>query len=313
MADALGEKSGARLVTIPEAQVGGRGVVSFNPEPKEDPMTPFISRSFAAAVLTLATVAHAQSTSTTSSNTSTSTSPSTTTTTTQTTSPGTMTTSPTSVAPRNPTLVRNPTAITNPVPGPVVPPTTSPSLPAQAVDPLNNAATNVTRPLPANAAQQAANSNLSVPPGSTNASTMLDANGNPIAVSGASIDALAAAGVDVALDPATTVAAIRRADRTTQQAALAQVRTRIDATSRALTELRAQARANGVAAVDSNFDQAAAEIRNREDLLRDALRDAGSATSDEAWRQAQSQIATQYQAYAEAVRRAQQMLQPRQS
>lgn len=273
-------------------------------------MTPFLQRSFAAAALTLALIAHAQSTTSSSSSPATSTTTTTTTRSTAAPSTTTTTTSPTSVVPTNPTLVRNPSAITNPVPGPVVPPTTPPRLPAQAVDPLNNAATNVTRPLPANAAEQAANA-TAVPPGSTNASTALDASGNPIAVSGASIDALAAAGLDVALDPTATVTAIRRADRSTQQAALAQVRTRIDATSRALTELRAQARATGVATVDSNFDQAAAEIRTREDLLRDALREAGSASSDEAWRQAQSQIATHYQAYAEAVRRAQQMLLPR--
>lgn len=266
-------------------------------------MTPFISRSFAAALFTLATFAHAQSSTSTSSSTNTSTTTTaapgaaTTTTTTQT-SP-TTTTTPTSTAPRAPNTV------TQPVPAPANPRLTPPTAPVTPVDPLSAPAD----PTGTRTVHTAPTAVTGVPPGSTNASTQLDADGNPIAVSGASLDALAAAGIDVALDPVNTVAALRRTSFANSRPTLEQVRTRVDATGRALTELRAQARANGVATAGSNFDQVAAEIRTREELLRDALREAATATSEEAWRQSQHQVATHYQAYADAVRRAQQLLQ----
>lgn len=266
-------------------------------------MTPLISRSFAAAILTLATVAHAQSTGSSSSSTTTST--------TTTTSPSTATTSrtttqasPTTTTTPTTTAPRAPNTVTQPVPAPANPRLTPPTGPVAPVDPLSVPA-DATRARPANAASAV----TGVPPGSTNASIRLDANGNPIAVSGASLDALAAAGVDVALDPTATLAAVRRTPFADARTTIEQVRTRVEATGRALTELRAQARANGVATAGSNFDQVAAEIRTREDLLRDALREAGTATSEEAWRQAQHQVTTHYQAYADAVRRAQQLLQ----
>lgn len=261
-------------------------------------MTPFISRSFAVAILTLATVAHAQSTTSSSSSTTTST-----------TSPtaAATTTTTTQASPTTTTAPRAPNTVTQPVPAPANPRLAPPTGPVTPVDPLSVPA-DATRARPANAASAV----TGVPPGSTNASIQLDANGNPIAVSGASLDALAAAGVDVALDPVNTVAGLRRTPFADSRATLEQVRLRVEATGRALTELRAQARANGVSTAGSNFDQVAAEIRTREELLRDALRDAGTATSEEAWRQAQHQVATHYQAYADAVRRAQQLLQPQQ-
>lgn len=209
------------------------------------------------------------------------------------------------------TTVRS-TDVTQPVPGPVIPPVGTPprAVPGPVI-PLNNAPTDDTRPLTPNAAQQAADAQR-IPP-AVDASTTLDASGNPIDVSGASIDALAAAGVDAALNLQNTVEALRTAPRAQQRNVLSQMRVRIAATGRAIAEVRAQARALGTISADTNFDQAAAEIRLREDVLLETLRNLDTADSDETWRVMRNQLVSQYQAYAEAVRRAQQLLMPPQN
>ncbi|HLP25937.1 MAG TPA: hypothetical protein VK477_09680, partial [Acidobacteriota bacterium] len=139
-------------------------------------------------------------------------------------------------------------------------------------------------------------------PGAVSATTLI--------VQPANINELAAAGVDVSLNPTAALASIRQAPMTNQQPALRSLQTRVDATARALIDLRAQARANGVAGAGANFDQAAEDIRQRETALRDAISSAGSTTDEAAWRQAQTQLATLYQAYADSVQRARSLLQP---
>jgi hypothetical protein len=136
---------------------------------------------------------------------------------------------------------------------------------------------------------------------------MVDANGQLI-VSGASIDALAAAGVQAALDPQNALARLRRANAASQPGVVSELQTRVDATSRALTEARARARAGGLSISDAELDRLASEIRVREDVLRDTLRNLTRATSEQEWRQMQSLLDSQYTAYADAVLRANQYL-----
>lgn len=201
------------------------------------------------------------------------------------TAPGTVATPPAPFAPP---------PVTQPVPGAVVPQVQPPGqVPAPVTPPAGPTA-------PGTVVQ---------PPGSTNASTVLDANGQRIVVSGASIDALAAAGVEVAVDPQNTLANLRRADASGQQGVTAELQTRIDATGRALTEARAQARASGFPISDAQYDQLVAEIRLREDMLRETLRNAAISNSEAEWRQLQSVLDSQYSAYADAVLRANRMIQ----
>jgi hypothetical protein len=222
-------------------------------------------------------------------------------------SPAPGTASPTSVQPPpvNP-RVQPSTSITQPQGAPVVPPVaTPPTDPAGGpVMPLNPQPPAPVRPM--NSAPRAPG----LPP-AVDASTALDSSGNPIAVSGASIDALAAAGVEAALSAPETIEALRRSEGSEQTRLLNQVLLRVDATSRALTELRAEARALGRPRSGANFDQLASEIATREDVLRDTLRNATISASEEDWTRIRHELATQYQAYAESVLRARQMLLPR--
>lgn len=228
----------------------------------------------------------------------TSSSTSSTTTTTPSPSPSTPANPPTTApgAVTTPPPVSAPNAVARPVTRPVIPPTGNPpQTPDGAVNPL---APNL--PNPSSAAQTIVDSTTSTP-GVANAAAL--------AVEPTNINALAAAGVDVALNPTAALATIRQAPVAHQQTALRTLQTRVDATARALIDLRAQARANGVAGAGSNFDQAAEDIRLREVALRDALSAAGSTSDEAAWRQAQTQIATLYQAYADSVQRARALLQ----
>ena len=83
----------------------------------------------------------------------------------------------------------------------------------------------------------------------------------------------------------------------------------MEATNRALTELRAQARSLGVTSANTNFDQAAADVRAREDVIRDTLRNASITATEEDWVRLRSLLATQYQTYADSVLRARDLLQ----
>jgi hypothetical protein len=223
----------------------------------------------------------------------------------QSTTTTTTTTAPATPAPPPATA---PTTVTQPVSRPVIPPTTPARAPITPVVPLNDGRAPtapgavVTPPVLPNAASATAQSVVNANGTTTTTTTLLvDPN---------SMDALVAGGVDVALNPAAALAALRQSPTANQQKALATLRTRVDATDRALADMRAQARANGVAGAGSNYDQVAEDIRVREDALREALRAAGSGTSDQEWRQAQSQVAAAYQAYADAVARARTLLQP---
>lgn len=190
-----------------------------------------------------------------------------------------------------------PNTVVQPVTRPVVPPTSNPpQLPPGAVNPM---APNL--PNPSNAAQTIVNGTTTTP-GAANAATL--------AVEPTNLNELAAAGVDVSLNPTAALASIRQAPMTNHQTALRSLQTRVDATARALIDMRAQARANGVAGAGANFDQAAEDVRLREVALRDAISSAGSTTDEAAWRQAQTQLATLYQAYADSVQRARSLLQP---
>jgi len=185
---------------------------------------------------------------------------------------------------------------------PVNPPAGTPVVPAPAA-PVRTVPDVVTRPtgptIPGQVVQ---------PPGALPTATV-DANGQVIS-SGASIDALAAAGVEVALDPQNALTNLRRANADGQRGVTAELQTRLDATDRALTEARAAARANGFPITDSGFDQAMTEVRARENVLRETLRNATRANNENEWRSLQSLLDSQYTAYADAVLRARALLQP---
>lgn len=198
------------------------------------------------------------------------------------------------------------TSATQPQGGPVIPPVATPP-----ADPVGGPVTPLNAPPPGSVrpADAAAPRAPTAPP-AVDASTTLDAGGNPVAVSGASIDALAAAGVEAALSAPQTIEALRRSEGSEQTRLLNQVRLRLDATSRALTELRASARSLGRPLTGSNFDQLAAEITAREDVLRETLRNASISASEEDWVRVRHELATQYHAYADSVLRARQLLVP---
>lgn len=123
------------------------------------------------------------------------------------------------------------------------------------------------------------------------------------------IDALAAGGVDAALDPRTAITTLQLTPRSEQDAALADLRTRVDATRRALIELRARARAQGLE-VDADLRaRLEADLENQEDALKRTLATAPVAQTDDDWRRLQSEISLQYEAFANAVRRVQLHLQ----
>lgn len=238
----------------------------------------------------LASIALAQSstTSTSTSSTTTTTAPAATTATPQSvpTAPTTTTTTPGATAPN---------AVVQP-PRPVTPPAgNTPQVPSTAVNPL---APNL--PPASSAAQTIVNSTTSAP-GATTATTL--------AVEPTNINELAAAGLDAALNPTAALTTLRTAPVANQQTVLRALQTRVDASTRALLDLRARSRANGIAGAGPNFNQAAEDIRLREVALRDALSSAGSTADEAAWRQAQTQIATLYQAYADSVQRARALLQ----
>lgn len=236
----------------------------------------------------LASIAFAQSsttsTSTSSNTTTTTTAPAATTATPQNapTAPTTTTTAPAATAPN---------AVVQP-PRPVTPPAgNTPPVPSTAVNPL---APNL--PPASSAAQTIVNSTTAAP-------------GTALALEPSNINELAAAGLDAALNPTAALTTLRTAPVASQQTVVRALQTRVDATTRALLDLRARARANGIAGAGPNFDQAAEDIRLRETALRDALSSAGGTTDEAAWRQAQTQIATLYQAYADSVQRARALLQ----
>jgi hypothetical protein len=158
-----------------------------------------------------------------------------------------------------------------------------------------------------------------LPPASSNAATTIvnsttfapgAATAPALAIEPTNINELAAAGLDVALNPPAALMVLRQTPAASQQTAVRTLQTRVDAVTRALIDARAQARANGVAGAGTNFDQAAEDVRLREAALRDALNSASSSTDEAAWRQAQTQLATLYQAYADSVQRARSLLQP---
>lgn len=209
-------------------------------------------------------------------------------------------TSPPTTAPSavtTPAPVSAPNAVVQPATRPVSPPVgNSPQATDGAVNPLAP-----TLPNPSDPARTIVDSTTSTP-GAVNAPALV--------VEPTNINALAAAGIDVALNPTAALSTIREAPVANQRTALRALQTRVDATARALIDLRAQARANGVAGAGPNFDQAAEDISLREVALRDAISAAGSTADEAAWRQAQTQLATLYQAYADSVQRARALLQP---
>jgi hypothetical protein len=97
-----------------------------------------------------------------------------------------------------------------------------------------------------------------------------------------------------------TVRAIQSTRFATRDQVTATVEQRLSATSGLLTELRGRADAAGDAS-KASFGRAAAEVRQREQNLRNSLKAAGKATSETSWGAAQSQLAQDYSAYARAV------------
>lgn len=149
-----------------------------------------------------------------------------------------------------------------------------------------------------------------VPPGAPAPGTTLAEPRLPrLGVGTLNIDALAVGGVDIALDPVNVIANFQQTPRSDQDVALADLRTRVDATSRALVELRARARAQGVPVEATLNSRLTAEMEQQEEALKRTLSTVPVANTDEEWRRVQSDISTQYSAYANAVRRVQMSLQ----
>lgn len=130
-----------------------------------------------------------------------------------------------------------------------------------------------------------------------------------LGVGSLNIDALAAGGIDHAVDLQAAVAALGRAPRSEQNVALADIRTRVDSTRRALLELIARSRAQGVEVDSTQQGQLEAELEEREDVLKRTISTAPVAETDDEWRRLQAEVSVQYQEFANAVRRVQQNLQ----
>lgn len=236
-------------------------------------------------VLLAATAAFAQSQTTSSPTTTTPAAP-----------PPQPTTAPAAVT--TPPAANAPATVVTPVTRPVIPPVGNTPNPPPAVNPSAPVS-----PVVGTATAQSVVNGVVVPGGPDVAAQVALAN-DPN-----NVNALATLGVDAALNPSAALATLRATPAANQQAVLRSLQTRIDATTRALIDLRAQAQANGVAGAGSNYDQAAENIRLREAALREALQSAGSAADDAGWVQARSQVETQYQAYVDAVMRARALLQ----
>ncbi|HYC69818.1 MAG TPA: hypothetical protein VEB66_01340 [Opitutaceae bacterium] len=134
-----------------------------------------------------------------------------------------------------------------------------------------------------------------------------------LGVGSLNIDALAAGGVDSALDPRATIANFNSAPRADQDVALADVRTRVDATRRALIELRARSRAEGAEVDSTRQGRLEAELEEQEEALKRTLATAPVAQTDDEWRRLQTEVSLQYEAYANAVRRVQLNLQSKEA
>jgi hypothetical protein len=141
------------------------------------------------------------------------------------------------------------------------------------------------------------------------APTAVNARLPQLGVGSLNIDALAAGGVDEALDPQGAMAAFNQASRSEQDVARADLRTRVDATRRALLELTARSRAQGVAVDSTQQGRMEAELEEREEVLKRTLGTTPVAQTDDEWRRLQAEVSTHYDAFANAVRRVQMNLQ----
>lgn len=122
----------------------------------------------------------------------------------------------------------------------------------------------------------------------------LDANG--VAVSANQADTLA-------FDTMPTARAIEQASADTRDELADQIDDQIDAGRRAVKQADREARALDDTARD-HFDAVREEVAAREDQLRASVKSAKRASAD-TWEDARAQLATDYAAYAEAVKRAQ--------
>jgi len=119
---------------------------------------------------------------------------------------------------------------------------------------------------------------------------------------GLTVAALASTGATASLDSRATVEQIRAAAHANRDAILAEVKTRIDASVRATARLRSEARRlDGDARAE--FQASIDDVKVREKAVKQSLKTARQARGD-AQTAAQSRLAADYTAYAEAVARA---------
>ena len=104
----------------------------------------------------------------------------------------------------------------------------------------------------------------------------------------------------IAFSSEETVHAIRSASIATRDSMAAEVQARLEASTKETTELRAKAEANGAKA-RSNFAQTMITLRDREKNVRASLKASVKAGSEKTWGEAQSALAHDYAAYAQAM------------
>lgn len=122
-------------------------------------------------------------------------------------------------------------------------------------------------------------------------------------INGLATGAELSAGAIAVLSPAETVQDIRSATPSSRDALYSQINTRIENNGRIISDLDHQARAlRGDAKTE--FNAAASNLRDSEKSLKRSLNDVRKASND-TWSDAQARLATDYQAYAVAVARAQ--------
>lgn len=120
---------------------------------------------------------------------------------------------------------------------------------------------------------------------------------------GLTVATVAAGGAAASVDADATVKSIEATAHGARGTLSAELQAKIEATAKAMADLRAEARAlRGEAR--SNFDAAYAELRAKEKALRASLKDYVRESKEATWGEVQSRLAADYRAYAQAAARA---------
>jgi len=135
---------------------------------------------------------------------------------------------------------------------------------------------------------------------SSNANTNASANGQ---INGLATGAELSGNAGAALSPAETVRDIRAASQSSRDTVVSQVNTRIENTGRVISDLNRQAR-NLSGDAKTQFKAAMDDLHDKERSLRHSVNDVRKASNDN-WSDAQARLASDYEAYATAVARAQ--------